>query len=163
MRQGSGAFIAGVYEHPGRELPDKSVAQIHTEVALGAVADAGLTMADVDGYFCGRDTPGNGVLSMAEYMGLHLSYMDSTDSGGTSPLCHVGHAAAAIAQGKCSVALITLAGKPRTGGAGAGSLRRRGAGVEFRTGLRSGGNRAWIRDGGSAAHVRVRHDECTAR
>lgn len=120
MNQRGGAFIAGVYEHPGRELPDRSVAQIHTEVALGALQDAGLTMADVDGYFCGRDAPGNGVLSIAEYMGMHLSYMDSTDSGGASPLCHVGHAAAAIAQGKCSVALVTLAGKPRTGGAGPG-------------------------------------------
>jgi acetyl-CoA C-acetyltransferase len=110
------AFIAGVYEHPGRELPDKSVAQIHTEVALGALADAGLTLDDVDGYFCARDAPGNGVLSMAEYMGLRLSFMDSTDSGGASPLCHVGHAAAAIAAGKCDIALITLAGKPRTGG-----------------------------------------------
>src|ERR1039458_6867196 len=114
MSQRGGAFIAGVYEHPGRELPERSVAQIHTEVALGALQDAGLTMADVDGYFCGRDAPGNGVLSIAEYMGMHLSYMDSTDSGGASPLCHVGHAAAAIAAGKCSVALITVGGKPRT-------------------------------------------------
>ena len=122
MGQPGRAFIAGVFEHPGRELPDKSVAQIHTEVALGALQDAGLTMADVDGYFCGRDAPGSGVLSMAEYMGLHLSYMDSTDSGGASPLCHVGHAAAAIAAGKCSVALITLAGKPRTGGGGPGAF-----------------------------------------
>lgn len=116
------SFIAGVFEHPGRTLPDKSVAQIHAEVALGALADAGLSMDDVDGYFCGRDAPGSGVLSMVEYLGLHVSFMDSTDSGGASPLCHVGHAAAAIAAGKCSVALITLAGKPRTGGAGPGAF-----------------------------------------
>ena len=41
--------------------------------------------------------------------------MDSTDTGGSSYLIHVGHAAEAIAAGKCSIALITLAGKPRTG------------------------------------------------
>jgi len=111
------ALVAGVYEHPGRELPDKSVGQIHAEVALGALADAGLTMDDVDGYFCGRDAPGSGILSMAEYLGIRPAIMDSTDSGGASPLVHVGHAAAAIAAGKCSVALITLGGKPRTGGA----------------------------------------------
>jgi acetyl-CoA C-acetyltransferase len=110
------AFIAGVYEHPGRELPDKSLAQIHAEVALGAVADAGLTLGDVDGFFCALDAPGAGWISMADYLGLdHLSYLDSTESGGASPLFHVGHAAAAIAAGKCQVALVTLAGKPRTG------------------------------------------------
>ena len=37
------AYIAGVYEHPTRHAPDKSVAQLHAEVALGALKDAGLT------------------------------------------------------------------------------------------------------------------------
>jgi acetyl-CoA C-acetyltransferase len=124
------ARIAGVFEHPGRELPDKSVAQIHVEVALGALADAGLTLDDVDGYFCARDAPGAGVLSMAEYLGLRVSHMDSTDSGGASPLVHVGHAAAAIAAGKCHVALITLGGKPRTGGATPPDLSTPEAGFE---------------------------------
>jgi acetyl-CoA C-acetyltransferase len=109
------AYIAGAYEHPRREIPDRSVAQIHTEVALGALADAGLTLADVDGYFCGRDAPGFGPLSMADYLGLKLRYYDSTESGGSSYIAHLGHAASAIAMGKCSIALITLAGKPRTG------------------------------------------------
>jgi acetyl-CoA C-acetyltransferase len=113
------AFIVGAYEHPERKLPDKSVPQIHAEVALGAVADAGLTLDDVDGFFTGRDAPGAGGLSIADYLGLSgVSYMDSTESGGASPLYHVGHAAAAIAMGKCSVALVTLAGKARGGPAG---------------------------------------------
>jgi acetyl-CoA C-acetyltransferase len=118
MNVNDAAVIIGAYEHPGRELPDKSLAQIHAEVALGALADAGLTMDDVDGYFCGHDAPGygGGWVSMAEYLGLkNLTYMDSTESGGASPIYHVSHAMAAIAAGKCSVALITLAGKPRTG------------------------------------------------
>jgi len=108
------AYIAGAYEHPGRHLPDKSIAQVHAEVALGAVADAGLTLDDVDAYFCAAETPGFGAISMAEYMGLKLRYTDTTESGGSSPLMHVGHAAAAIAMGKARVALITLGGKPRT-------------------------------------------------
>lgn len=111
------AMIVGAYEHPGRELPDKSLAQIHGEVALGALADAGLTMEDVDGYFCGSDdAAGAGWISMADYLGLrNLRYMDSTESGGASPIYHVSHAMSAIAAGQCSVALVTLAGKPRTG------------------------------------------------
>ncbi|MGH3586378.1 MAG: thiolase domain-containing protein [Pseudonocardia sp.] len=111
-------MLVGAYEHPGRELPDKSLAQIHAEVAAGALADAGLSFDDVDGYFCGHDAPGygGGWVTMAEYLGLrNLRYMDSTESGGASPIYHVSHAVAAIAAGKCNVALITLAGKPRTG------------------------------------------------
>jgi acetyl-CoA C-acetyltransferase len=107
------AAIAGVYEHPTREAPDKSTAQLHGDVAVGALEDAGLTKDDVDGYFtAGR--PGR-VMSMVDYLGLEgLSYVDATDVGGTSYLSHVGHAAAAIAEGKCEVALVTMAGRPRS-------------------------------------------------
>ncbi|MEU1956720.1 thiolase domain-containing protein [Nocardia rhamnosiphila] len=108
------AYIVGAYEHPGRELPDKSVAQIHAEVAIGALADAGLTLADVDGYFCSGDAPG-GVIAMADYLGLRPKHCDSTDFGGSSYVALVGHAAAAIAAGKCEIALITLGGRPRSG------------------------------------------------
>ena len=109
------ARIAGAYEHPDRKIPDKSVPQVHAEVALGALADAGLSLSDVDAYFCAGDAPGFGPLSMADYLGLkQLRYMDSTETGGSSYLVHVGHAAAAIAEGKCRVALITLAGLPRS-------------------------------------------------
>lgn len=111
------AFIAGAYEHPDRKIPGKSLARVHAEVASGALADAGLSFSDVDAYFCAGDAPGFGPMSMAEYLGLKLSYVDTTETGGSSYVAHVGHAAAAIAAGKCSVALITLAGQPRTNGA----------------------------------------------
>ena len=116
------AFIAGIYEHPRRDIPDRTISQIHAEVALGALADAGLRLSDVDAYFCDGTVPGFGGMSMAEYLGLKLRYIDSTETGGSSYLAHVGHAAAAIAAGKCSVALVTLAGKPRqrSGGRGGG-------------------------------------------
>jgi len=108
------ACIAGAYEHPTRKAPDKPVAQLHAECAQGALADAGLSLHDVDGYFCAGDAPGLGALSMADYMGLQCRHVDSTDTGGSSYLLHVSHAAQAIAAGKCNVALITLAGRPRS-------------------------------------------------
>ncbi len=111
------AFIAGAYEHPDRKIPGKSLARVHAEVASGALRDAGLSFSDVDAYFCAGDAPGFGPMSMAEYLGLKLAYVDTTETGGSSYVAHVGHAAAAIAAGKCSVALITLAGQPRTNGA----------------------------------------------
>jgi acetyl-CoA C-acetyltransferase len=113
------AYIAGVYEHPQREIPDKSLAQIHAEVAFGALEDAGLSMGDVDAYFCG-DGFGLGGMSIADYLGIRPVFMDSTETGGSSYMAHVGHAAAAIAMGKCHVALVTLAGRPRAEKLGAG-------------------------------------------
>ena len=118
------AYIAGVFEHPTRKADDKSLAQLHAEVALGALQDAGLTFADVDGYFCAGDAPGLGGLSMADYMGLKLRHMDTTETGGSSYVIHVGHAAEAIALGKCDVALVTLAGRPRAEGMATGTAPR---------------------------------------
>ena len=119
------AYVVGAYEHPTRHAPDKSIAQLHAEVAIGALADAGLTRDDVDGYFCAADAPGTGPLSMVDYMNLRVRHVDSTNTGGSSYLVHVAHAAEAIAAGKCSVALITLAGRPRSQGQEKGALPRR--------------------------------------
>ena len=119
------AYIAGAYEHPTRKADDKSLAQLHAEVAHGALADAGLTKDDVDGYFCAGDAPGLGPLSMVDYMGLNkVRHLDSTETGGSSYVVHVGHAAEAIALGKCSIALITLAGRPRAEGMATGTAPR---------------------------------------
>src|SRR6266487_3635725 len=118
------AYIAGVFEHPTRKADDKSLAQLHAESALGALADAGLARDDVDGYFCAGDAPGLGGLGMADYMGLKLRHMDTTETGGSSYVIHVSHAAQAIAAGKCDVALITLAGRPRAEGMATGTAPR---------------------------------------
>src|SRR5215831_6106169 len=124
MSINSKAYIAGIYEHPTRKADDKSLAQLHAEVAKGALEDAGLTKADVDGYFCAGDAPGLGPLSMVDYMGLDVRHIDSSETGGSSYVLHVGHAAEAIAAGKCSVALITLAGRPRAEGMATGTVPR---------------------------------------
>ena len=121
------ACIVGAYEHPTRKAEDKSVAQLHAEVAKGALEDAGLTRADVDGYFCAGDAPGLGPMSMVDYMGLKVRHVDSTDTGGSSYLIHVSHAAQAIALGKCNVALVTLAGRPRSEGSSGTQPRSWGA------------------------------------
>ena len=114
------AYIAGVFEHPLREIPHLSTAQVHAECAKGALEDAGLSKDDIDAYYCAGDAPGFGALSMADYMGLRLKHMDSTEMGGSSYIAHVGHAAEAIAAGKCKIALITLAGRPVGGRMGLG-------------------------------------------
>src|SRR5205807_458552 len=72
------AFIVGPYEHPDRIIPDRSVAQIHAENTAGVLADAGLKLSDIDGFFC---TGGAGMVgvAMADYLGLtNIGYLDST-------------------------------------------------------------------------------------
>ena len=121
------AYIVGAWEHPTRKAPDISLAQLHAECAKGAIEDAGLSKNDIDGYFCAAgDTPGLGGISMIDYMGLKLKHYDSTDSGGSSYNLHVGHACQAIAAGKCNIALVTLAGRPRSEGVQTGTAPRMG-------------------------------------
>ena len=126
MSLNGAAYIAGAYEHPTRKATDKSVAMLHAECAIGALADAGLSKSDVDGYFCAGDAPGMGPISMVDYLNLKVRHMDATDIGGSSYLLHVAHAAEAIAAGRCNVALITLAGRPRSEGMATGTTPRAG-------------------------------------
>jgi len=113
-------YVAGAFEHQTRHAPDKSTEQLHAEVARGTLSDAGLAKADVDGYLTAGmpeymdGLPSLTPLTMADYLGLDVSFADSTDFGGSAYVSHVGHAASAIRDGKCDVALITLAGRPRS-------------------------------------------------
>jgi acetyl-CoA C-acetyltransferase len=132
------AYIVGAYEHPERKIDDRSAAQIHHEVAAAALADAGLGFGDVDAYLCAGDAPdgagGFGPLSMVQYLGLHCTLLDSTEIGGSSYVAHVAHATAAIAAGRCSVALITQGSSSFGGGGfggGGGGAARRAPEVDF--------------------------------
>jgi acetyl-CoA C-acetyltransferase len=108
------AYVVGAFEHPDRVIPDRSVAQIHAENTAGVLKDAGLKISDIDGFFCVGGTGMVGA-AQAEYLGLNnLSYVDTTAVGGSSPVYQIGHACAAIAMGKCNVALVTLANRPRS-------------------------------------------------
>jgi len=109
------AYIVGAYEHPLRLMPDKTITQVHAEVAMGALKDAGLSLKDVDGFALVGGDLNMPAIAMADYLGLTCQYVDSTITGGSSPVYHVGHAAAAIAEGKCSVVLITLAARAKSG------------------------------------------------
>lgn len=107
---GMNSYIVGLYEHPTRRADGLTRARLHADVAHGALADAGLGLDDVDGYFCAADAPGVSAMAMAEYLGLtKLRYADSTETGGSSYLFHVQHAMDAIRAGHCDVALITMA------------------------------------------------------
>ena len=80
------AYIGGIFEHPARKLGnDISQAELHAQCCKGALADAGLTFKDVDGFFGAGDYPG-GLLSMTDYLGLNVRHLDQTYTGGSSYL-----------------------------------------------------------------------------
>ncbi|HLX38102.1 MAG TPA: hypothetical protein VKR29_09885, partial [Candidatus Binataceae bacterium] len=99
------AAVVGVYEHPTRFAPDKTVFQIMAESMKGALDDAGLTIKDVDGV-CTAGMGGMGIISLCDYLNLTPNYVDSTQIGGCSFVAHTAHAAAAIAAGQCEVAVV---------------------------------------------------------
>jgi acetyl-CoA acetyltransferase len=97
-------------------VPEKSALDHHAEAAHNALADAGLSIKDVDGLF----TAGYSTLQTAEYLGIEPRFTDSTAVGGSSFVIHIAHAVAAINAGYCNVALIThgQAGRSSRGGGG---------------------------------------------
>ena len=98
------AAIVGVAESDEiGTVPHKSALALHAEAAHNALADAGLTRADVDGLL----TAGYANYDLADYLGIAPRYTDTTTVGGASFVIHVGHAVNAIASGLCEVALIT--------------------------------------------------------
>jgi acetyl-CoA acetyltransferase len=113
-----GVIIAGSAETDEiGKLPGKSTLQLHLEAAVNAVADAGLTMRDIDGI---ATVSAPGPVQVAHALGITPTYIDGTGVGGTSFLLHVRHAAAAIRAGYARTVLITHgeSGRSRVGASG---------------------------------------------
>ena len=97
-------------------IADMSAIELHADAARNAIADAGLTNADIDGVACAGQSP----VQMAHYLGITPRYLDGTTVGGCSFMLHVRHAVAAIAAGMCETVLVTHgeSGKSRVGAGG---------------------------------------------
>jgi len=76
-----------------------------TDAARRALADCGLTPADVDGVASSGLNPYLPTI-VAHALGIEARWVDATMVGGCSTLVHLGHAAAAIERGTCEVVLI---------------------------------------------------------
>jgi acetyl-CoA acetyltransferase len=113
MHGGDVAIIGASETREVGVLPDRSMLQLHAEAALLALADAGLTAADVDGVATAGPIP----LEVSHHLGITPRWLDGTMVGGCSFMLHVRHAAAAIAAGEASVVLITHgeSGRSRVG------------------------------------------------
>ena len=72
------------------KIPHTSQIQLHADAALNALADAGLTIKDIDGFATAGERP----TDVAYYLGLVPKWVDGTSVGGCSFMLHVRHAAA---------------------------------------------------------------------
>jgi acetyl-CoA acetyltransferase len=113
-----GIFIIGAADTDVGSVTHKSIGQLHTDAALGAVADAGLDLNDVDGLIATvpRSAPlvwhGNDV---AEYLGISPNFVITIAQGGSSVLMALRQAGAAIREGAANAIMVISCDKLLTG------------------------------------------------
>jgi acetyl-CoA acetyltransferase len=103
MKRGSIAIVGAAETTELGRIPGLSQLQLHADAALNCMRDAGISIADIDGVACAGESP----TSVAHYLGIQPSWVDSTSIGGCSFMLHVRHAASAINDGLCKTVLIT--------------------------------------------------------
>jgi acetyl-CoA acetyltransferase len=94
-------------------VDDTTPFELHHQASARALADAGLSHADVDGFA----STGMGTLApveVAEYLGLRPTWIDSTGVGGGTWEVMLSHATAAIATGQASTVLIVYGSTARS-------------------------------------------------
>ncbi len=112
------AFITGAYDTAVGELPGSSCMALHAEAALGAVADAGLELSDIDGVLCAYSfTEPHLMLAsvFCEYLGIHPGTCLAIQAGGASACIMIMQAAALVASGQCQHVLVVTGDNRLTG------------------------------------------------
>lgn len=123
VTRGSVAIVGAAESDIGAVAALMSPMDLMAQGIQRALADAGLTLPDVDGLFCATTQARTSAMSLAEYLGLPNAYTDSTIVGGSSFEVHVAHAHAALEAGLCTVAVIAYGSTQRTVGRRAASAR----------------------------------------
>jgi acetyl-CoA acetyltransferase len=119
------AIVGAALSDIGR-VDTKTPFELHYQAASRAIADAGLTKADIDGFA----SSGMGLLApieVAEYLGLQPTWADGTGVGGSTWEFMVGHATAAIAEGHAEVVVLVYGSTARADL----KARRRSANLSF--------------------------------
>jgi acetyl-CoA acetyltransferase len=105
--------IAGVALSDVGRVDDKGPYELIAQASRRALADAGLTPADIDGLA----STGQGTLppvDVGEYLGVRPRWIDSTAVGGASWEVMAAHAADAITAGHADVVLLTYGSTSRS-------------------------------------------------
>ncbi|MCP5182091.1 MAG: thiolase family protein [Pseudomonadales bacterium] len=115
--KGSTAII-GVHDTRVGKVPEKSATALCVEAVLGALADAGLRLADVDGLVTCNSMAQPHMYHaemVAEYLGLKPRYCATAAAGGGATFTVLYQAALAIEAGICDTVVIAMADSLRSG------------------------------------------------
>jgi acetyl-CoA acetyltransferase len=126
--QGTRVAIVGAALSDIGRVDTKSPFELHYQAASRAIADAGLTKADIDGF----GSTGMGLLApveIAEYLGLRPTWADGTGVGGSTWEFMVEHAAGAIAAGHAETVVLVYGSTARADL----KAKRRSANLSFGT------------------------------
>jgi acetyl-CoA acetyltransferase len=107
--------VVGVGHYGIGEIPGHNPIEIMAGATRNALADAGLSLKDVDGVFAGSAVHFMPSVSLSEHLGIRPRHVDSTMLGGASFVAHTLQAAMALNAGLCNVALIAYGSNQRTG------------------------------------------------
>ena len=106
-----GLAHAGLGEAHGRNAMELMVEAVH-----GALADAEIPLAEVDGVFAASAFFAMANMSLAEHLGIQPAYSNGSNIGGSSFMMHVLDAAMALEAGLINVAVIAYGSNQRTAG-----------------------------------------------
>ena len=112
------ALISGAFDTAVGSLPGRTAASLQAEAALGAVANAGLSLDDIDGVLCAYSfTEPHPMPSsvFCEALGLEPRFNAAIQVGGATACILVAQAAALVTSGQCRHVLCVTGDNRLTG------------------------------------------------
>ena len=106
--------IAGVATFGCGEAPGYSDMDLLANAARRAVADAGLTMNDIDGLCTASVLATMWPMEVVEHLGINARFIDGTMIGGSSFVAHLMPAMLALEAGQCDAVLVCYGSAQRT-------------------------------------------------
>jgi acetyl-CoA acetyltransferase len=123
LKRASVAVVGVAESDLGQVAPDTTPLDLMAQGTFRALEDCGLKLSDIDGVFCAATQVRMGPMALSEYLGIKPRVFDGTQIGGSSFMCHVAHAQAAIEHGLCEAALIAYGSTQRSVSRAAASPR----------------------------------------
>ncbi|KRB67989.1 thiolase [Noviherbaspirillum sp. Root189] len=119
--------IVGVGQAGIGDASGYTAMEILAQASARAVADAGMTMQDIDGIATCSSAATMWSMPVVEYLGLRPRFIHSTMLGGSSFIAHILPAMQALVSGQCDAVLVCYGSNQKTG-----AFNRRGMAEAFR-------------------------------